>query len=295
MDAFDQLPRAAFDTITFPVRKVTVRGGIRQHDHEFPKAPGAAPEKLGRKLYTISMSAVFYNNLLPPWDEGLWPGSLSELFDRFEEQLTSDLVIPTVGTIRAFCTNWTKEMDVKARSGETAELEFKEDQASDYLLEGIINVRAQSLLSQGQAIATAASLARVPGPFAALVAQINELTAILDRAELNTGLAQAKVAGVLGSFARLDAQVGALSDPGNYMLLEVFLDAWSQTQTIQGDLLRQSVPLLDYTVPRLMSVTDVSRAIYGDASRATDILGLNPIEDAFAIRPGTVVRAYSPS
>ena len=76
-DAFSQLLFASFDGIQFPVRKVNVKGGIRHHNHEFPKAPGAALEKLGRRPYMISMSPVFYNNLLTPWDYTLWPADLA--------------------------------------------------------------------------------------------------------------------------------------------------------------------------------------------------------------------------
>lgn len=294
-DAFDQLLFASFDSIQFPVRKVTVKGGIREHSHEYPKVPGAASEKLGRKLYTISMNGPFYNNLLPPWDESLWPGALSDLRDRFEEELTSDLLIPTIGTIKAFCTNWSQTMDARIRSGEDVELEFKEDQSSAFLLDGIINIKGTSLLAEGKSLEEIATAAGLNDIFAELEAQIDGVTAIIGTAEMYSGAGQAKLAGLISTFDRLDATVGALNDPANATLLEAYLNSWASAQALQQDLLRQQRPLIIYEVPTLMAVSDVSRAIYGDTSKATDILGLNPIEDAFAIRRGTVLRVYAPA
>jgi prophage DNA circulation protein len=295
MDAFDQLLHASFDFIEFPVRKVTVKGGIREHDHEYPKVPGAAAEKLGRKLYTISMSVPFHNNLRPPWDESLWPGALSDLRNRFEEEITSDLLIPTIGTIKAFCTNWTQVMDARVRSGEDAELEFKEDQSNLFLLDGIINIKATSLAPHGQALTLAADAAGLADVFAELEAQIDGVTALIGTAELYSAAGQAKVLGLINTFERLDATVGALNDPANAPLLEVYLEAWASAQALQQDLLRQQRPLVLYEVPALMAISDVSRAIYGDTSKAADILGLNPIEDAFAIKRGTQLRVYAPA
>lgn len=294
-DSFSQILRASFDGIEFPVRKVTVRGGIRQHDHEFPKAAGAATEKLGRKLYVINMSAVFYDNLLPPWDNSLWPANLFLLRDIFERQKTAKLAIPTIGEIDAVCVNWTQEMDVKARSGETVEFEFKEDQSLDYLIEGLISIRSQSILVKVYKIQQEAALLKLPNIFDKLVDKLVGAIQFLEGAEAIAGVAQARLGQVLTMFARLDSAVGALSSAANYTLLEAFLDTWAQTQQLHDDLLKQSLPLIYYTVPRVMSVSDVARAIYGSTEKAADILTMNPIEDAFAIRPGTQLRAYAPS
>jgi len=56
-------------------------------------------------------------------------------------------------------------------------------------------------------------------------------------------------------------------------------------------LLKRQEALLTYVTPTLMSVTDIAKALYGDASRGMDILDLNPIEDAVAV-PRASVRYY---
>lgn len=295
-DAFDQLPRASFDFIKFPVTKVQVVGGLRDHVHEYPHSPGGSPEKLGRRLYTFKLSAIFHDNLLPPWDESLWPGDLSDLFDRFEEGITSTLTVPTVGDIKAYCVNWSKEMVVRARSGETAELEFREDQASAFLIDGIINVTAKTLISQSQLLLTTATSLGYEDVFKAIADTIGVISDLADQAQMYDVVLSQKVAGINHQLARMNATLGLLNDPLNAVLLETFLDTWQLTSKLAEDIARQAATMIPFVVPggRTMSVTDVSRIVYGDTSRAMEILQLNAIEDPFRISPGKLLRVYKP-
>ena len=136
--AFDTLQRASFQGIEFPITSMTLKGGIRDHIHEYPHAAGGAPEKLGRKLYEVSMQANFQSTFRAY--PRLWPSALSKLRKIFEQQTTGDLVIPTIGTIQAYARNWTQQMEAKIRSGETATFEFVEDQGSEDLAAGINDV-----------------------------------------------------------------------------------------------------------------------------------------------------------
>ena len=42
-----------------------------------------------------------------------------------------------------------------------------------------------------------------------------------------------------------------------------------------------------------MAISDVARAVYGDASRAVEILQTNTIEDPFAIPGGTTLKVFA--
>lgn len=295
-DSFDQLPRASFDYIKFPVTKVQVTGGLRDHVHEYPHSPGGSPEKLGRKLYTFKLSTVFYDNLLGPWDENLWPGDLSDLFNRFEDGLTSVLTIPTLGDIKAYCVNWSKEMTFKARSGETAELEFREDQASAFLIEGLINVTAKTLLSQSTLLLNTATSLGYKDIFQSIADQIAVISNLADQAEMYDVVLSQKVAAINHQIGRLNATLGLLNDPLNALLLESLLDTWQLTAKLEADIARQAVTMIPFVVPggRTMSVNDVSRIVYGDTTRAMEILQLNAIDDPFRISAGKLLRVYKP-
>lgn len=116
MPVFDQLQRASFFEIPFPVKSVHIRGRLRRHEHEYLRVPGALNEKLGRGLYMIEMEAVFDANI-----KGygrLWPNSLGQLREIYEQELTGDLVVPTIGTIPAFITEWDQTAEMgRVRSG----------------------------------------------------------------------------------------------------------------------------------------------------------------------------------
>ncbi len=310
LDLFAQLPPASFDYIPFPVTKVTVKGGLRHKVHEYPKSPGGAPEKLGRKLYQISMHAIFDEALLAPWNQGaehLWPGQLADLFDRFDEGLTSQLVIPTVGKIQACCVNWSKEMEVKARrSGETVELEFLEDESSAYLIQNLIQVRVGDLSAKGLILTQTAALspfvqtvlvpASVTTIFDQIAAAIGVVQGLLSAADTVSGVLLLAVNSVLNLFSVLDDPLGAIfDDAANADLLEATLEAWAAAQRLQQDILqREAVPLIPYITPRTMSVGEVANDLYGDPERAAEIMQLNALADPLAIPSSTELVVYSP-
>jgi prophage DNA circulation protein len=296
-DAFLELPRASFVGIPFPVKKVVAKCGLRHHTHEYPKVPGGSPEKLGRKLYTFNITAVFDKNLLAPWNVNnlLWPNELVDLFEQFEQGVTSDLVVPTIGTIRAMCTSWQKEMDVKGmRSGEIVEMEFLEDQSSEFLVENLIQVRASTLAAQMDLLQQAAAAAGKASLFQQVLDMIATVQGYLNTAELMSSLLTAQVERLNFAMQRLDALTGLFDDSSNLVLLEAFLDTWLAIQRLLADLFRfQSIPVVDYYPPNTMSVYQVALAVYGSTDRAADVLQLNAVPNSLAIPQGTKLRVYA--
>lgn len=292
-ELFWQLEHASFDFIPFPVTKVVVSGGMRQHTHEYPKSPGGAPEKLGRKLYSIKMSAVFDAFFLPPWTDELWPRALSDLFDRFEEGITSTLMIPTVGPIKAFCLNWSKEMEVKSRrSGETAELEFLEDASGAYLFEGVINVRVGTMVQKTRALAASAAASKKPGLFAGVLAALHAVQKMIDRAEMIDNYYAAQVEQLDAAFSAIIGD-DIFDSPSNEAMLNDVLAAWEAARLLFEDLLlRQVNPVLPYITPRAMTVGDVSADVYGDTSQASVIMQMNALADPLFIPASTELRVY---
>lgn len=328
--AFDSLAKASFDGIAFPVTSYEVSGGLRDHVHEYPHSPGGAPEKLGRKLYTIRMNAVF-DTRVSGYGDNLWPGDLSDLRDRFEDQVTAALVIPTIGTIQAYCVNWSQRTASERRSGEEAEFEFREDQASAFLFEGLINVSASTLQSAGAefdedfdpllAGGTLSNTGIIPPdidpgepiPRATTVAAAYTLLRQTDvdrlakiRSDFTQAIAYAetpdlyaerllaKTEAVIAGCAQAYERIVLLKNPLAWKPLRSFKRTWASAQRLRESVAGRTNRILFYRVEVDTSLSAISRTIYGDTSWGGSLLRLNAIPDPFRIPKGTVLRYYDP-
>ncbi len=291
--AFDQLKRASFASIAYPVRRVRINGGIREHIHEYPHVAGGGPEKLGRKLYDVSMDAMFLQGLIDPAWQNLWPQGLAALRRLWEEQTTADLHIPTIGTIKAYAYNWDIDMDARIRSGEMVEIKFREDLSSALLVQQAITVSPSALVDKMAAFQLVANdIEPTPSIFDAIQDMGNAILAFGDQIELAGNLFEAKILGLVQLLRQADAQVTSLNEAQNARVLDALHELWLAAQQLHDDVQKKGAEIRKYVVPVLSTITDVARAIYGDNLRAADILQLNAIEDPFAIAAGTVLRYY---
>lgn len=288
MPAFDQLQPWAFDGLKFAVKNYSVRCKLRDHVHVYPHTPGGAVEKLGRELYTIHASASFQTTFKK--FPNAWPLDLASLRNRFEQELTSGLLIPTIGTIQAYISSFEQSGSGKVRSGEYVELEFREDQDSAFLINQLIEVKASSLAAASAVVISAASDAGVS--LGSLTDLIDSITAIGDQVELYGSLAASKLDGIAAACASLDSTFD-FKLPKNWALTSALHDVWLSSVTMKQGILRKSVPIIVYTTPTLMSVTDVAKALYGDSSRGAEVMQLNAIENPFQIAANTNLRAYA--
>lgn len=294
MTAFDQLDLFSFDGIPFPVREYTVSCKLRDHVHVYPHSPGGAPEKLGRELYTIRATGNFQTRF-PAYGPNLWPGDMADVRDRFENGITATLTIPTIGAIQAYITSWHQITSAKIQSGEIVEIEFREDQSSAFLVNQLINVKVQNLTDSSTALTSAASDAGLSlGNFGDQISSlIGSVTAIGDQVQLYGSLLSAQLDGIANACSNLEATFGDLNQPANWRVLNALHDVWYAAIQSRADVLRQSVPIVAYTTPTLMSVTDVAKALYGDSSRGGQILQLNALDDPFAIPANSNLRVYA--
>jgi prophage DNA circulation protein len=285
------LPRASFQGLEFPVESVDVRGGIRTHLHEYPHWPSAALEKLGRKPYEITMVSNFQTTFRR-WP-GLWPKRLADLRDLFEAEASDYLVIPSIGKMWCCCTDWDQQMTAKVLSGEKATFKFIEDSQDQFALQKLVQVSVESLSANGQRFAQLSSaLSPRPSIFDQVLDAVNSVMAVIDQSNAYGGLVEAKLLGLAALCKEADQRL-ELQSPINHRILDALHDLWSSALTMLGDTQRTGGKIIKFRVPRTMSVTDVSALVYkGDATRGIEILTLNPIDDAFAIEGGTVLKIY---
>jgi prophage DNA circulation protein len=324
MAAFDHLKRASFAGLEFPVEEVSIDGGLRDYVHEYPHAPGGAPELLGRKLYTFRMRAKFHNTLLG-WPLDLYPRRWNRIRSICEAGRTEELVVPTLGTLTAYAVSWPETMNIRQRSGVTVEFTFRE-YVDTYFLNGLLDIGGGEALPQaqqrlaymadryrqtppGQVILEAPPAdpllaPNVPPPDAqkqgvldllgALDDAFNALLAIDDQRDFYNTLIDTKIQRIL-SLSKEVASRAPMQDARNARLRQATLAAWAAADDRRRDLERKRARMILYITPLdRMSVHDVSRAVYGDQSKALEILRLNAIRDPFNIPRESALRMYRP-
>jgi hypothetical protein len=323
MPAFDNLQRASFAGIAFPVEEITIDGGLRDHVHEYPHSPGGAPEKLGRRLYTFRMRAKFHATFRAYGFTDLYPRAWNRLRNICEAGRTEDLVVPTLGTLKAYAVSWPETATARQRSGVTVEFTFRED-VDTYFMNGLLSISSASMEQAQQRLAYMATVYEqtppgqvileaiptdpvnaplVPPPDAAkqnvldllgaIDAAFNLLLSIDDQADFYATLAEIKVMRVI-SLCQEVARRAELQDARNARLREALLGAWSTADDRRRDIEKKREQMILYITPIDMSVTDVAKAVYGDASRAMEILKLNALRNPFLIPRGSALRMYKP-
>jgi prophage DNA circulation protein len=290
-DILSTLPKASFSGIAFPFTKISIRGGLRHHVHTYLHQPGGAIEDLGRKPYEVHFACEFHTTMRV-WVNA-YPELLTSLLDAFELGATASLSIPNVGTIQAKAIQWTHDLSAKILSGESAEFTFLEDSSNQLLAQSAVTFSMAAVPVQAAVLSDVAAQYGVNASLLDdLLGFVSDLQAIHDQVELEAQLIAMKADQIMDACATLESLVN-FNDSTNYPVLDALRDVWMSAFTVSLDALQQSLPLDSYFVPRTMTVTEVSLAIYSDTAHAVELLQLNAFADALAIKPGTIVNHYA--
>lgn len=287
--AFDSLQRASFLGIEFPISGCEVAGGIRDHIHEYPHAAGGSPEKMGRKLYIIRMQGNFQDRF--PAYPKLWPQGLRQLRESFDKQLSGDLAIPTIGKMKCYARSWVQTMNPKAsRSGETTTFEFCED-ADSHIEFTEVNGSTLSLSKKLSAMEAAKLQTEFASTkdisvFDAVSNAINSVLAIGDLSNAALNLVTAKLLAVTDLCGQASNTLTAKNMKNAY-IISALHDAWDTARQSNANLFKSQSRPLKYTVPFTMPMSSISTTLYGDATHTVELMQLNAVEDAFAVRAGT--------
>lgn len=282
MSALGDLIQSSFDDIKFPVEKCSIKGEQRIHTHEYPKTPGGLPEKLSRKNYMMTVNAFFVQGTVG-YSDTLWPDDLALLRVIFETGKTATLHYPTIGDIQAVMRTLDVETDFKSLlNGERVVMTFEEDQSTEFLVDGIVNVTTSSFQDTAAAFFPIAKN-KAPGLFDQLNALVNSIIGLVDTVQLYGSLLQNQLNSLMQMLSFLDATASPLNATTNSDLLEAFMALRLSSKKLQADSQRASAKLVPYTTPMVMSIGDVSRALYGSSANATKLLKLNSFEDPLAI------------
>lgn len=295
-DEFANRPRTSFAAIEFPVERYRLRGSIRHHVHIYAHVPGGDIEKLGRNLYEAEISALFLTSSTKY--PNLWPDRLAALRELFEQEWTDWLVLPSIGKIKAVCTEWDQEFVAKILNGERATFRFMEDQSAAFLLDKLVNSATKTidsssaqLVTLAQAMNDALGPARArPDLFDVIQNTANQILGIRDQADLAGQLLGAKIGMLTALCNEADRTVEGLQHPEYYPTLEALKDLWDAARGLGEAIIGTPTTFRYFTTPTQMTAAQVAFEIYRDTSRTEDILNLNDISDAYAIPARTKIR-----
>jgi hypothetical protein len=281
----------SFDGLEFPVRSRKITGGLRDHVHEFPHTPGGKPEKMGRKLYEFEFEIGFLSGSTDAKWADLWPTRLGSFRSKFDKQLTSDLLLPAVGTVKAYCFDWGQEADLrKMRNGEVATWKFREDQDDLELTKALTATGPASIGAKMEQLNLMAAEAGEPDLFTQLTNAVDDVLAWRDQALLRASQLESKILYASYLCREADRTIDMFNDPGSFRILEALKDLWAAMNELAANFTQEAGTVRSYTTPTEMTITDVSLAVFGDATRGMDILQLNAVNDPFEIPAGTKLK-----
>lgn len=289
--AFATLSRASFLGIEFRCDDIRIKGGIDKHVHKYPHRPGGVPEKLGRKLYEITMNAVFLVN--DKFYPTAWPGDIGMLRSQFENEVSGDLTIPTVGTIQAYAVDWDITNTHKVMNGERMTIQFEEDQNIEQLTSSPLVLTYTNVGAKYDSLVAEATAANIPLPkLQSITDLVQDIQTLKDQIDDQASVLSTKTQQLADVCRFVDETVSDLQEPPAWRTVSALHDLGVAAYNMNRDLLRKLAPLAIYTVPREMVIAQVATAIYGSADRAVEIMKLNPINDVFSIPANTQLRYY---
>jgi prophage DNA circulation protein len=291
------LSRMSFGGIAFPTTEVSIQGGQRSHIHEYPHTDGGDLEKMGRKLYMIRVSAWFHEltGIAAQNYPDLWPSGLRQLRALLESGETKDLVVPTIGTIRAFPTSWTQKfVAASALDGEKVDLEFCEDQEGAF---GDVEAEfaaasvstALDQLNEAAALMEFRGIARIPNIFEQINDAVGSFVALKDQAQAQSTLISDKIESIKSLCQQVESVVDFAGTAPTVGVETAVRNLWNAANDVAQNLVAPATKTLVFLVPSKMTVQEVSQRLYGKTDRVADLLKLNAFPNAFAIPAGTQV------
>lgn len=310
MSAIDNLAKLEFAGIAIPYTKIDVRGGLRDHTHEYPHVKFGQPEKFGLKNYEITIETPFLDNFLSSKWRNLYPNDLNALIKIFESGSTEEAVIPNMGRMKCYASQWDRTLTAKMRSGEMVRLVFKQDDQDFSAAMVAVKKTTDQATAMTSAIIIELGADTTTGPAADLKdkdkeklggllddlsSTVSAITAIKDQIDLFSDALEMK----LGVLASLLGQLESLGDigqnPRKHKVSAEIRAAWAASLSAAGEAKANGLKTITYTVPLTMAVGDISKRLYGTTQRGTEILRLNPIDNAFSVPAGTKLRVIDPA
>lgn len=308
-EVFEQYPAASWTvgkkTWEFPVNKISESGGNRIVQRERPFRDGAKLDDVGASPVCWTIEVLFQNSLQEGNSDAkpLYPNVLNEMIRSFATHETGDLVVPTIGKVRARAKTYRREETNDARDQAVVTFEFVQDNEDniDATAFALPTVRA----SVKRLAESATFAAESDGTFNSALADLNEFAANLEAIatfpsdtlqdiDSQSAIVVAAVDRVMNAFTSKNNNPttkarGMLGDPDSSVTQRKLVSLQDTSARARAEL-RKNLP------PIVRTVFEVPLTIFEVAvltgQNAEDLLAINPSLDPLFIPAGTVVKVH---
>lgn len=291
----DTAQPARLGGVRFPWTDMTIKGTYRHHIHQYRHTNAGSIEKQGRHCWVFNFDIVIDESFASSRIAG---GGYDGVLDIpqvfaywYENGLTQKLTVPLFGDISVIITEFERRATVGVRSGDRMRLELVEDKEAlgridEFLVNGQANVLA-IMPTLKQAI-VGANLR--PDLIDSLVSIMDSLSSVREQVDGFGERVKARLERIVIACQTLE-KATEFQDPLNNPVYEALKELWAAALSLLN--VQESSagsPVATYEVPKLMTVQQLSIAIYGRADRSFDLLSLNAFDDPFSVEQGTLVR-----
>ncbi len=309
---FDKYVLASFTLanglrVGFPVQNIRQDGANRVIERERPYRDGAKLDDTGTKAVRWTFECIFHNSIQEPGlaefnsQRNLYPDAMNDLISIFDEGQTGDLMVPTIGLIRAKAADYSRVEDVNLADGAVMTLVFIEDNEDSVDSRSITapTVNAQGVRMAGKTTFDAQSEAIAGNGLAQLRTAASQLETLLNgpgdalddiRTAANT--VRHSVEQVQGAFTNA-GQNGrdTLSDPTSTDAARA-LEALKDAALRSANEPRRGRPLIISVVTRSRTTLQDIAAVY--QQNYFDLIDINAaLDNALNIPPNTIVKIFA--
>lgn len=309
---FDKYQLASFTLanglkVAFPVQKIRQDGANRVIERERPYRAGAKLDDTGPKAITWTFECIFHNSINEPGlaafnnQVNLYPDALNDLISIFDEGQTGDLVVPTIGRVRAKALDYQRVEDVSLFDGATMMLVFKEDNEDNVDARSITapTINAQGQRMAGKTTFDAESVAISGNGMASVRTAASQLqTAInapgdsLDDVRAQATTVRNSVKQVMGAFKdNSQPGRGKLNDPTSTDVQRALADI-ADTAARAANQPRRGRPIVITVVS--VQPTTLQRVAVAFGQSYSDLLSINAqLSNPLYIAPNTYIKIFS--
>jgi prophage DNA circulation protein len=312
-EVFSQYPIASWTvgkkTYQFPVRKISETGGNRLVQRERPFRDGAKIDDVGSSPVCWSLEVLFQNSLNAEGGsdaEPLYPNVLNAMIRAFATHETGDLVVPTIGKVRARAKTYRRDEDNEARDQALVVFDFVADNEDN------LDAAAFALPTVHASVVRLAEAttfsAESDGTFDSTLADLNEFAAQLEAVatfpsdtlqdiDSQAAIVVAATNRVLNAFTSKSNNPttkarAMLSDPDSSVTQRKLVQLQDTSARARSEIRKNLPPVVRTLFEMPLTIFDIA-VLTGQ--KVEDLIAINPGLDLLFIPERTVVRVYDNS
>lgn len=297
----DILQVGSFDGVVFDFVRATLEGGNTLDQQQYPNRSGTFIQGRARNGRRFQIMGVFI--------EDDYPDTMNQLIAKLENGGTPvDFVDPVFGTFKASCDHFVVNHDIEeAADSATIEITILEHTEGNVGTAGVKNTtpaRANAVRSRvtDTLVALSAFQEATEVQNNTYVLQVegamNAASSIADSLEATGDELSALDVQKQGNdtLATVDVAVAAGADYDSAEAYDLGAAVLAMSSAVAGlvqDLIDAKPPLQVYVIPADTNLLAFAHDLYGDSSRADEVLALNNIPDPSLIPAGFRMSAYA--